>query len=104
MGSIIQVKNTDKETTQAQKKCFRKKYDHITPGETSQSHVQVTETIIVDKVRKEVDSVVAAAVENCVHGATLTLMDGLVFPRAENLIKTWAKQRSGRSWWDKFLM
>ena len=58
-----------------------------TPGENSASPSQVIKRKITNKVRKEIDSVVAA-IENWVHDAILTAMDDLVTPRVEMAVKS----------------
>ena len=88
-----QASTADEETAGSQNDCFPINSGWAILDEIDASHYQVIERIIANRVSEEVNSVVAA-VENSVHEAILTAMEGVFVSRVEKALRS----ITGPSW------
>ena len=74
-------------------------YGRTMPGEDNQSHTQITEIRIADRVRKRMDSTVVV-VKNRVRDAILTGMDSVVIPGVELAVSSfsWSLGHGPKVW------
>ena len=82
-----QASTADEETAGSQNDCFPINSGCAILDEIDASHYQVIERIIANRVSEEVNSVVAA-VENSVHEAILTAMEGVFVSRVEKALRS----------------
>ena len=87
IGSIFRGEEALNAMAENQNYEFLSNYSSNSPGENSRSHTPVTETNIANRVRDEVDGVVAAF-ENRVHDEIATVMDNVFILRVEMAVRS----------------